>query len=252
MESWLPSACEPAQHSPWLSNVFGPLLFILIALTLSSGLRRLRFALPYSGLIPRVLAVLHHVVHAAVVWMVLIAAVYLLPKPWREALPWIGLASFVALGWSVRDLLPDMFAGFLLFFEHRVRRGRWIEGESYSGLVESIGWRLTWLSDAQGKRVGIPNSRLLRESLRTMRPMGLEREVSLRIPATAHRETLRHVIYDAVIRSPWVPPHAQPTIRFSPAESTLCYVRSRILHARYAHRFEGELSERIEAEVSNA
>ncbi|MFW6051150.1 MAG: mechanosensitive ion channel domain-containing protein, partial [Myxococcota bacterium] len=227
-------------------SALGLLAALIVAAVGTSLARRAREGLPVQGVLPRLMQVLHTALRLGVVGLAIALIVRLLP-PWMgPALPWVLLAAAAALGWSTRDLLPDVVAGVVILFERRIRRGMWIAGESFSGVVAGIGLRATWVVDARGHRIAVPNRRLLSGPVTTDSAVGAEHEVTLRMDVPAAAGRVRQALRDAVLQSPWVPPGAAPVVLRDPDEPSLWHVRSRLLEARFAPRFEGELLERAE------
>jgi hypothetical protein len=226
---------------------FGLLIGILLALLGTSLARRVREALPPQGLIPRVMQAVHTLLRLLVLGLAVALLVGLLPAWMGPTLPWILLAAAAALGWSARDLLPDLVAGVVILFERRVRRGVWLSGEGFSGTVSGVGLRATLLMDAHGHRIAVPNRRLLSGPIATDPAVGAEHEVTLRMEPPWAAPRVRQALVDAVLQSPWVPPGAAPVVLRDPDRPHVWRVRSRLLEARYAPRFEGELLERTEA-----
>ncbi|HJL05985.1 MAG TPA: mechanosensitive ion channel [Polyangiaceae bacterium LLY-WYZ-15_(1-7)] len=229
---------------------FGVLVLFLaglaIAILLSLLLRRLRERLPEDGLIPVVLAFLHLVARLLVLALALGFVVRALP-PRLSLVMLLAFGGFaVALGWSTRDVLPDLVAGFLLAFERRIKRGMWITGDGFVGQVVRIGLRSTLLHDAQGRHVDVPNRHIVRAPVTAGGSHEREHEVSLRIDHPAPAEEVRAALKDAVLASPWVYPGAEPIVLRDPTEPTRWRVRGRLLEAGFGARFEGELLERAE------
>jgi small-conductance mechanosensitive channel len=221
-------------------------LIALVAILLASTLRRVRGRLPATGLFPRVLGLLHGALKllAGVTAVVLVAR--LLPSWLGSGMTWVLLAAAAALGWSTRDVLPDLVAGVVLTLERRIRPGVWISGEDFSGTVESVGPRATWLRDGRGHRVSMPNRKLLNAPLVSDTAVGTEHEITLRMHASDSAARVRQALRDAVLMSPWVPPRPNPLVLRDADDPDLWHVRAHLLEARYASRFEGELLERAE------
>ncbi|MFW6023790.1 MAG: mechanosensitive ion channel domain-containing protein [Myxococcota bacterium] len=227
-------------------NLLGLLGAMVVAALGASFTRRLRDLLPRRGLFPRLLQVLHTVLRLLVLGLVIALGVGLLPSWMGPALPWVLLAAAVAVGWSARDLLPDVVARVVLLFERRIRRGEWISGEHFSGAVVGMGLRATTVVDARGHRILVPNRRLLSAPIVSTSAVGAEHEVTLRMEHVPAAARVRQALHDAVLQSPWVPPGAAPIVLRDTDEPNVWHVRTRLLEARHAPRFEGELLERAE------
>lgn len=227
-------------------NLLGLLGAMVIAALGASLTRRLRDVLPRRGLFPRLLQVLHTVLRLLVLGLVIALVVRVLPSWIGPALPWVLLAAAVAVGWSARDLIPDVVARVVVLFERRIRRGEWISGEDFSGAVVGVGLRATTVVDARGHRILVPNRRLLSAPIVSTSAVGAEHEVTLRLEHTAAAARVRQALHDAVLQSPWVPPGAAPIVLRDTDQPDVWHVRTRLLEARHAPRFEGELLERAE------
>jgi hypothetical protein len=228
------------------ASAFSMLLAILVALLAASLVRRARDALPNRGVLPLLLQLVHVLVRLVVLALVIVLLVASLPAWLGPALPWVLLAAAAALGWSARDFLPDLVAGTVILFERRIRRGVWLAGEKFSGTVLGVGLRSTLLADARGHRIAVPNRHLLSGPIVSDRAVGAEHEVTLRMESPWPAGRVRQALMDAVLQSPWVPPGAAPMVLRDPEQPHVWRVRSRLLEARYAPRFEGELLERAE------
>jgi len=68
-----------------------------------------------------------------------------------------GIAGIV-IGFATKDILSDLLAGIMLFFDRPFKIGHVININDLWGTVEDIGLRSTKLKTFDGKRVVIPNS----------------------------------------------------------------------------------------------
>jgi hypothetical protein len=222
------------------------LVLLLLTVFFTWLVRVTREGLPEAGLIPRGFRVLHILLRlwAFAVGLALLAAI--LEPSFGTAFPWVLLAAAVALGWSVRDVLPDVSAFAVLLFERRVRRGVWISGEGFAGIVDRRGLRAVWIRDGCGHRLSIPNHLLLRQPVTWQLEEGTLHEVALRFESRQPAWRTRSAIRDAVLTSPWVRPDADAEIRRDGIEPDLWHVRAKLLDLRFAMRFEGDLLERAE------
>ncbi len=224
----------------------GLLLLAMVLWTLGSVFGRAGRRLPAEGLLPGLLDGMRRLLRLLAVVVALVAAGRALPPSVRPAIPWALLAAAAAVGWSARDVLPDVLAGVLLVLERRIRPGRWVGGEGFAGTVERVGLRASTLRDSLGRRVTVPNRHLLAAPLVEGRAVGAEHEVQLRLPEHCVAADVRAALRDAVLLSPWVPPGAEPVVLRDPVDRSLWTVRAPLLEVRWAARFEGELLERAE------
>jgi small-conductance mechanosensitive channel len=229
-----------------IAMTFAIVVLMVLAALLSSFVRRqndgrttLSRLASSSNKVLRVLAAL----------LLLLLAIAWLPV---DAIPFALLAAALALGWSLRDVLPDLIAGAVLAFERRVRPGMWLAGENFSGVVERVGLRATWLRDATDRRVAVPNRALVSNPVTSDDGRFPTREVIVRIETDASAEIVRRAIIDAVLASPWTPVSALPSVQRDGADPSTWHVRARVLDLSFAGSFEGELLERAEAMLASA
>lgn len=89
-----------------------------------------------------------------------VAPALALDRPLLGALTTSGVAVAV-LGFALRNIIADVFAGVALGFENAYRIGDWIEAESgVSGRVVEINWRATRIETRDRVHLVLPNSRL--------------------------------------------------------------------------------------------
>jgi hypothetical protein len=259
----VPVAPIPVEEADWfeqevegMANLFAAgrttqgLLLLLLGLALAMIaavlVRRVRGRFPQRGVVPGLLAVAHLVVRLLVVGLALAFILRLLP-PRLSLVMLLAFGGFaVALGWSMRDVLPDLVAGFVMAFEHRIRPGLWISGPGFSGKVEQTGLRSTTLRDAQGRRIDLPNRFVLQKPVVATSGHADEHEVLVRLGSDATAERIRLALRDAALFSPWVFPGSVPSVLRDPDDPALWRVQGRLLDATFGARFEGELLERAE------
>ncbi|MBZ0115396.1 MAG: mechanosensitive ion channel family protein, partial [Sandaracinaceae bacterium] len=194
---------------------------------------RLRRPLPRRGLAPRVLSVL-------------LALARLLPDWMRPAVLLALAAASVAAGWAAWVIVPDLIAALVIVTERRVRVGDWLEADRFAGVVEQIGARTTLLRAEDGAELVVPNRLLVRSALVSRDRRFHEVVARLRAPAGAPAPRLRSAIRDAVLCSAYVPAHPRLRIERDPLEPDVWRIRVRLLDAKLAGTFEGELRERVE------
>lgn len=76
----------------------------------------------------------------------------------------LGIGS-VALGFAFKDVLQNLFAGFLILLYRPFKIGDQIKIEEFEGTVEEINVRATKITTYDGERVVIPNSDLYMKSV---------------------------------------------------------------------------------------
>ncbi|MBO6940972.1 MAG: mechanosensitive ion channel [Deltaproteobacteria bacterium] len=222
------------------------LMVVLLAALAAVALRRVRERLEPTGLLPTLLALLHLALRLIAVAFALALLIRVLPP--RATL--VMLLTFggvaIAIGWSARDVLPDLVAGFLLVFERRIRGGMWLVGDGFSGQVRRVGVRSTLLIDVMGRQLEVPNRHLVRSPLTSDASGEQEHEVLVRFEREAPAEQIRAALRDAVLASPWVLPGSEAVVLRDPDEPWLWRVRGHLLDPTLVARFEGDLLERAE------
>lgn len=254
---FLEGAGEQVQDLFGDDRSFGALAFLLFWIFALIGIARwlesVREALPDRGLIPSLCALAQLAARLLSLGLGVAFVMRLLPDEASLASLLFLAAAAVALGWSARDVLPDLVAGLVLNFERRLARGNYVELDSVRGTVERMGLRTTQIVDAQGHIVAVPNRLLLDRALRS-RGKRQEHEVHLSIPnevaALAQRalgeQSLRAALRDASLATPWTHPSASVEVGREPAHPDRWWVRTRLLSPRFAAAFESELLERTE------
>ncbi|MFK8004507.1 MAG: mechanosensitive ion channel domain-containing protein, partial [Polyangiales bacterium] len=213
-------------------SLFMLLIFVLLAAAFAGGIRRVRDGLAPKGILPTVFAFAHLAARLLVVALVVAFVVRFLPPRMSLVLLLVFAGVALAVGWSARDLLPDLIAGIVLAFERRVRKGMWLSSKEFSGQVEHVGFRASSLRDAQGNEVSVPNRYILGAPIATDSTREREQDVTVRL--TGHSAAaLREAIIDAVLGSPWVAPQHRPLVYRDPDEPELWRVRARLLEAQY-------------------
>lgn len=210
----------------------------------ASGARSGATGLLPSGLLPRLLRWLEVGARAVVVVAGLGVALALVPRSLAPAVPWIGVAVALALGWSARDALPDLVAWMFLAAEGRIRPGVWIRGEGFEGIVDALHPRVTWIIDARGRFAAVPNRTVVALPLRTDRNPHPEVEIAIHLPGVAPGRA-REALREAVLLSPWIAPRGAPEIGWDPGVPDRWMVRIRLLDLRFRDRFVGTLPERV-------
>ncbi len=76
----------------------------------------------------------------------------------------LGIGS-VALGFAFKDVLQNLFAGFLILVYRPFKIGDEIKIDAFEGEVEEINLRATRIKTFEGERVVIPNSDLYMKSV---------------------------------------------------------------------------------------
>ncbi|GLR81202.1 mechanosensitive ion channel (plasmid) [Azospirillum oryzae] len=105
--------------------------------------------------IPRLLAdLLRFFVYGVAVLAIL---AFVLEQPVTGLLATSGVAIAV-LGFALRNMIADIFAGIALNIEHPYRLGDWLElSPGVAGRVDEINWRATRLIASDGTAIVVPN-----------------------------------------------------------------------------------------------
>lgn len=205
---------------------------------------RLRRRLPPDGPLAELVAVNVHAARLLAVGCAVGAAATVLPLPPSLA-PFAGLGVAVAVGWSVRDLLPDLVGWVALLGQHRVRRGRHVRGADFGGRVERVGLLATTLGERRGERVTVPNRRFVGQSVVVLDSPFAPVEVPVVLPGVPPAEA-RRALRAAVFLSPWLAPDPSPEVNADPRTPDGWRVRVTLIEPRFAEPFCGSFQERVQ------
>ncbi len=227
-------------------SIGAQIALLLIAIAISFLIGRARNSLAHEGALPLAASFLHALVRIAALAVGITLLVRLLPPGLWPALPLTLAAAAIALGLSLRDLLPDLLAGIVIAFEQRVQPGTWVAGNGFGGIVERRSLRATWLRDGHGRRIAVPNRVLLRGPIASHISTGPVHDTTLRIASEGPAGEIRRAILDAVLASPWVRAEVPPAVRRDGKDPMVWHVRAPLLDMRFGSQFEGDLLERTE------
>ncbi|HJL40822.1 MAG TPA: mechanosensitive ion channel family protein [Myxococcales bacterium LLY-WYZ-16_1] len=201
---------------------------------------------PVRGLLSVGVSLLRGVV--LVVGALLVAS--LVPVWLAPAILLAAAAAATAIGWSLRDVLPDVVAAAWLVVERRIRSGTALLGPEEVGVVERLGLRAVSLRTPAGHLILIPNRRLLSGAYRLDTERWPRVRVEVWTPKGATGAAVREALRDAVLTSPDVPAEPRVQVDQDPLEPRRWRVQARIVHMSRAHKFEGELQARLQAFLS--
>lgn len=253
-----PPAAELDSSPGWLgftlpdpsASTFVLALLLILSLAALILVSRLRRPLPQRGVVPRALRVAHLLLRLTVIALVLAVATRLLPDWLQPALAYAVVAVAVAVGFGATWLLlPDVIAGVVLVTEDRFRPGCWVSGDGFAGAVLRRGLRATLLRGADGALVVVPNTAVMRGTVRVAKRRWYELETCLLAPPAPSSSALRGAIRDAILGSPYVPPEPELSLSRDPADPDRWRIKVRLLDASYAAPFEDQLLERVEEEL---
>jgi small conductance mechanosensitive channel len=131
-----------------------------------------------------------------------------------DALATLGIGS-VAIGFALRDILQNWFAGLLILIRQPFRRGDQIEVEGFEGTVEHIEARATLIRTYDGRLVVIPNGDIYTRSVTVNTAFGCRRsEFDVGIGYGDDIDAACRAILDAMKEVPGIradpPPQAFP------------------------------------------
>jgi len=155
------------------------------------------------------------------------------------------LAAAAAVGWSLREVLPDLFASIWIVVERRIRPGVFVRSDRLEGRIESVGLRATRVLTAAGSLIAVPNREFLSRiwSDETSRwPMC--RAVLVVRDGRSPAE-VRTALTEAVLTSARVPLDPELRIFRSSEDQTRWEVRCRVVSMADLEVFRSELPERF-------
>ncbi|MFT4623848.1 MAG: small-conductance mechanosensitive channel [Myxococcota bacterium] len=190
---------------PSISPGMAGLLLVALGVTavLAQLLDRARSRLRASGLLPWLALVAAAALRVVALLCALGLVFALMPAALARATPWVLIAGALAIGWTARDGVRDMFAWAVLVSEGQIRPDRQVTIANHTGRVERLTLRAVWLADEHGGSVVVPNRHVLTEPAQ-VRPTGAQPVVvELRLPSGMSLPRVRERIDDAVRRVPW-------------------------------------------------
>jgi MscS family membrane protein len=69
-----------------------------------------------------------------------------------------GGMSGMVVGFAAKDMLANIFGGIMIQLDKPFSTGDWIRSESFEGVVEKIGWRMTCIRTFSKNPIYVPNS----------------------------------------------------------------------------------------------
>lgn len=238
----------PSSDLPMRGAWSALLLIVLtgILMVVSASIKRLRLLLRPSGLLPAALLALSRAASTAGIFAFIGAIIALVPPAYAPALPWMILAAAAAIGWSARDVLPDLIGGLVIRIDGRVKVGQRLVGadEPGRGVVSDLGLLSATLADGDATWT-VPNRRLLSAPLRVEDSHCPEVAVWLTLPADVPPATMRAALSEAALTTPWGAPGVRPELQQDPAVPGRWRVVMRVLQESAIEDFQGSLRERV-------
>lgn len=241
MRDGLRDALLPVLPMRGLTNGLALLLLALASGLMARVARNAREPLLPDGILPTFLRLMETGARLLVVFFGLGVVAAWLPASLAPGLPWVVVAIAVAVGWSARDVLPDLVGWVFISLEGQLRAGQWLEVDGRRGRVERVGMRATRLRDHLDNILLIPNRHLVRAPVTA--DVGWPTiEVRLRLDPEHGPARIRAALREAVELSPWAAPCEPEVYR----DGEAWVVRLDLLDGTFADRVEGTLAERVE------
>lgn len=128
------------------------------------------------------------------------------------ALAALGLAS-VGIGFALRDILGNLFAGILLLIQHPFTIGDQIRVGEQEGVVENIRVRDTQILTYNGERVFIPNSTVFNNPIiNYTSTQSIRMDIQLRIKHVEDIDRARGLAADVLAGTPGVLDQPAPVV----------------------------------------
>lgn len=163
---------------------------------IGSGLGKTRMRVSLNEVITQLATIL--------IWVagITVAAIVVFPTltPAR-VLTAIGLSS-IAIGFAFKDIFENFLAGIMILSREPFRIGDFIECNKIIGAIELITIRDTHLRQSNGQRVVMPNAMLLRNDVRVITDLELNRVmIYCSIAYSEQIEAAKKVIKEAVVNT---------------------------------------------------
>ncbi|MCB9664922.1 MAG: mechanosensitive ion channel [Alphaproteobacteria bacterium] len=216
------------------SLVLSLVLAVLVAL---GGVQteRLRVRLAPRGLLPFLLRVARTTSWVVAGGLLFRGIAAVAPQAWLPWLPVVPVALLLLSAWAMRALARDIVATMILTTEGRLRPGWLVTVGPNRGVVDRVGLRATWLRDAEGQVVAVPNHRLLRDEVRVEPTARPEVVVTLDVPDDIDPVLVRERLAEAALLSPWRAPDSLPVVDRGEARSQWT-VTVRVLDLRFVRQ----------------
>ena len=175
----------------------------------------------------------------------LVAVLVWLPKVMQQT---ILLALCVGFGWSLRLLLMDVFAGFILTLEHKIPIAGWVHDEQFSGQILQRYWRGVLIQDADGRECVVPNHVFLQRSIRISPPGQYGITLRFWVPEGLSVYTAEERLRSWLPCSPWLA-DGNFVLYPDPSNPRILIVRMQLLHADHEDNVIRSLRRQLEKSV---
>ncbi len=124
----------------------------------------------------------------------------------------LGIGS-VALGFAFKDVLQNLFAGFLILFYRPFSIGDQIKIDDFEGTVEEINVRATKIKTYDGERVVVPNNELYMKSVLVRTAFPHRRtKITIGIGYGESHEEARKIMFDVLRNTEGVLDQPEPDV----------------------------------------
>lgn len=160
------------------------------------------------------------------------------------------LSLVVGFGWSLRQLLMDIFAGLLLVLEKRLPIGGWVHGEHFSGEILGRNWRGILIRDVDGRDCLLPNRLFLSSSFRISPPGQYGITLRFWVPEGLSLHQAEERLRSWLPCSPWLA-DGNFTLYPDPSNPRILIIRMRLLHADHEDNVIRSLRRQLEKSPEN-
>ena len=150
----------------WLAAA-GLALLAIVAWGLGEIARVIRRSLGSQGALPWLAGGLATLGRAGALLLAVSAFVALRPAPLANVPTFVVIGAALAVGWSLREALPDLISWGFVIAEGRIKPGIWLRSSDFEGRVEAVNLRTTTVVEPRGERTIVPNRALLTDTVRS-------------------------------------------------------------------------------------
>jgi small-conductance mechanosensitive channel len=155
------------------------------------------------------------------------------------------LAAAAAVGWSLREVLPDVFASIWIVVERRIRPGVFVRGEDLEGRIENVGIRVTRVLTGAGSVIAVPNREFMQRVWSDEASRWPLCRAVLTIEQPLSADAVRRALVEAVSTSARVPLNPELRVFRSSEDDRRWEIRCRVVSMADLEAFRSELPERF-------